>query len=1009
MTTIRIRDVQIVFPFTPYQAQTEYMTKVLETLHASTQGLLESPTGTGKTLCLLCATCAWVLANRPLATRTASGGGGGGGGVMGMPDSGAAKLPMRIVYTSRTHAQLTQVIREFKKTQYADLMEMSILGSREHMCVHNTVSKLTNAQSMNSACAAARADGQCRYYSKIQYMLATPHRLRALSGAVPGGMTHEDDAPHALAGDGRPPVVLAHVHDMEDLGKAGRGLGFCPYFYERATAKEADIVFLPYTYLFDPNIKKQLPFSLEDAILIVDEAHNLPSVLSSTANANLSMLSIAQSIRELSVSIELLRTEVKGGELDREREIQMAIREEAFGVWKLILSRLEDAIETAGTSRGKSVLAARSAIAGGVADSGSLDVPPPPGDQAAQTQELVLAGSCMFDLLRTVDLTVGNWKGGANEGGLGEALNQAISALSSTDSGSPGLTALHQFLTNVLECEGTIEEMDEGCRFVLQQQGPSSNRRNHTRGMLAPASSSWTLGFWSLNATSVMLRAMEGTRALLLTSGTLSPMDHFAAELGIAFHVTLAGQHVIQPHQVLCSVLGTGPSGQSLNGTFAFRNSEGYRLGLGYSIINVARNVPNGFLVFFPSYAALHGALELWRMSGGPGCDATIWGQLSELKSIFVEPLDGGELPLVIQNFQKCAEDDAKGGAILFAVCRGKVSEGVDFSDKHGRCVMIVGIPYANQADLYIRLKRQYLSLTAPRRPKVRGKLFTGDDWYRQEALRSVNQAIGRVIRHKDDYGCVVLADPRYAQLTDALPGWIVTSLHRHESFRETYAATTQFFALWKREARTTRGRMVGEDGEERHGVAATGTQSRHSGDGHVPTSAGSAAAFQAADLANRKAATTPVQRLDPVPCTPSTTTRHMAPSLFTKQTVGVATAPSPATGGRMTSKEFCETVKSQASPEAYDTFRGLLKTLADLVKERSACGAAPIPKDVDDAFRSKFGDFVKESALWFDAVYMAEHERVGMIEQFSEFFPPSLRSAYLHMIRKRLRPNAVA
>ena len=35
-----------------------------------------------------------------------------------------------------------------------------------------------------------------------------------------------------------------------------------------------------------------------------------------------------------------------------------------------------------------------------------------------------------------------------------------------------------------------------------------------------------------------------------------------------------------------------------------------------------------------------------------------------------------------------------KKGAILFGVCRGRTSEGLDFSDNAARCVIIVGIPY---------------------------------------------------------------------------------------------------------------------------------------------------------------------------------------------------------------------------------------------------------------------------------------------------------------------------
>lgn len=49
------------FPFQPYDVQIAYMEKVIECLENSTNGILESPTGTGKTLSLLCSSLAWVL------------------------------------------------------------------------------------------------------------------------------------------------------------------------------------------------------------------------------------------------------------------------------------------------------------------------------------------------------------------------------------------------------------------------------------------------------------------------------------------------------------------------------------------------------------------------------------------------------------------------------------------------------------------------------------------------------------------------------------------------------------------------------------------------------------------------------------------------------------------------------------------------------------------------------------------------------------------------------------
>jgi chromosome transmission fidelity protein 1 len=49
-------------PYTPYAIQLDFMKQLYETLDAAKIGIFESPTGTGKTLSLICGSMAWLRA-----------------------------------------------------------------------------------------------------------------------------------------------------------------------------------------------------------------------------------------------------------------------------------------------------------------------------------------------------------------------------------------------------------------------------------------------------------------------------------------------------------------------------------------------------------------------------------------------------------------------------------------------------------------------------------------------------------------------------------------------------------------------------------------------------------------------------------------------------------------------------------------------------------------------------------------------------------------------------------
>ena len=116
------RTFDVSFPFTAYECQVVFMERALAAMVRGESALLESPTGTGKTLCLLAATLAFVREEKRRGSRQkVDGRMDGASGVASALDAtaaamaeaasaGASRAPV-IIYATRTHSQVDQVIR----------------------------------------------------------------------------------------------------------------------------------------------------------------------------------------------------------------------------------------------------------------------------------------------------------------------------------------------------------------------------------------------------------------------------------------------------------------------------------------------------------------------------------------------------------------------------------------------------------------------------------------------------------------------------------------------------------------------------------------------------------------------------------------------------------------------------------------------------------------------------------------------------------------------------------
>lgn len=207
--------------------------------------------------------------------------------------------------------------------------------------------------------------------------------------------------------------------------------------------------------------------------------------------------------------------------------------------------------------------------------------------------------------------------------------------------------------------------------------------------------------------------------------------------------------------------VGSGPTDARLD--FSFRGrADGAVLGeLAASLSNLRRVVPAGMVVFFPSYAM--------EEQFHAHCSATqTLGRLGVLFrgstfSEYTQAVHRGER------------------ATLWAVVGGSLSEGINFADDLGRCVVVVGVPFPNAHDVVLQERVARL----------------GQEHYTALAARALNQSIGRAIRHARDYACVVLLDARYEDngLARAwLPQWMQQSLVPTAPFGPSIARVSSFF-----------------------------------------------------------------------------------------------------------------------------------------------------------------------------------------------------------------------
>ncbi len=250
------------FPYQPRKHQTEIIQLISEVLSNHRHLVLESGTGSGKTVCALTATLEYAL-----------------------------NYDKKIVYITRTNSQQQQVLLELRAIrEHAEeslkprLFGVGIQG-RANMCLqarYNTELSQGTAEELSKFCAAEKKKVHtsrkgCKYYRNV---IEDEEKVEETYRWVREKLPYVED--------------FIEYCDRKDL---------CPYEINKELIRDAILVVVPYIYVFNPIIRNMLLDWLsrdeDDLILVVDEAHNLPDYLRDLFSSQLSYWMLKACIEEV--------------------------------------------------------------------------------------------------------------------------------------------------------------------------------------------------------------------------------------------------------------------------------------------------------------------------------------------------------------------------------------------------------------------------------------------------------------------------------------------------------------------------------------------------------------------------------------------------------------------------------------------------------------------------------------------------------------------------------------
>ncbi|XP_023940791.1 ATP-dependent DNA helicase DDX11 [Bicyclus anynana] len=675
---------------------------------------------------------------------------------------------IKIYISSRTHSQLSQFVGEIKRTVFNDNTRVVTLASRQHFCINSDVTKLKHVNLINERCldmqksktksTSVGEDGKVLKKTKTNSCAACPYYNQ-------NNITMLKEQ------------ILVDIMDMEDIVKRGKQLKACPYYATRMALDDAEIILVSHAGIVSSGARSGVSLKLQDNVLILDEAHGLTAALENAHCAPVTVKQLASVKTFLEFYINKYRVRLSSKNL-------LQLNQVNFVVGKLL------GLVKPKATKDKKVESTIFTLEDFVIKTEIDHLHLRPLVEFCRNTRLApklhgfsmrYSQQALEEENKKVEI---NKKASFKEflSNMSKKKDQKEPSVDTQKTDSKLTSQAHNLPTETSAGSGLYAILD----FLEMLCDRSENGR-----VLAQLGEGGQLKYLLLNPAEHFAQVVNQCRSVIVAGGTMEPVGEFQALLtnnnAVVEVNVVKCEHVVPPDNVLGVCLSKGPSNVTLNFSYENRCSKDLLNEVGRILRNVCSIVPDGIVCFLPSYSYEQMLFDHLKSSN-------VIESIGKKKKIFREPKSATEVDQVLQKYAaaiKNKEGSDITGALLLSVVGGKLSEGLNFSDELGRCVMVIGMPYPNVKSPELQEKMNYLNKLTP---------GAGSVYYENLCMKAVNQCIGRAVRHANDYACVLLVDERYSrpQTVAALPSFVQKSLITNCGFGPTIGNIAKFFTRHK-------------------------------------------------------------------------------------------------------------------------------------------------------------------------------------------------------------------